>query len=72
MMFGQSGTLRYMRNPTTVSEISFVRGRYGGLPGTQESGVFYGVDILIQTRTNPPFPVVAQYYKSSGAWSAVT
>lgn len=70
MLFGNSGTLTYTRLATAISSITYVRGRYNGLPGTQESGIWYGVDILIQAY--PPYPVSKQYYKSGGTWSEVT
>lgn len=55
-----------------TDKIQYVQGRYGAgsWPGSAESGSTYSVDILIEL--DPPFKVDAEYYKSSGAWSAVT
>ena len=68
-LYGNAQTLVYTRSATTIGSISYVRGRYGGLPGTQESNVRYGVDIMVQS--DPPHLIHAQYYKSSGAWTQV-
>lgn len=71
MLFGNSGTLLFTRSATADSDITYVRGRYNGLPGTQETGVLYSVDILIGRATTPPYPVKTQYYKTGGVWVAV-
>lgn len=71
MLFGNSGTLKYQSNPTVASQITYVRGRYGSLPGNAESGTAYSVDILIRKDSNPPYPVKTQYYKTGGEWVAV-
>jgi len=71
-LFGNSGTLVYTRSATTDASISYVKGRYGGLPGTSESGVLYGVDVLIKSEAQPPYPLKKQYYKSGGIWTEVT
>ena len=72
MLFGESGTLTYQNNPTTVSDVEYVCGRYGGLPGVSESGTCYSCDIIIQGHSQPPLPVKTQYYKSGDSWSVVT
>lgn len=71
-LFGNSGTLVYTTSAATDASISYVRGRYGGLPGTPESGVLYGVDVLIESEAQPPYPLKKQYYKSGGIWTEVT
>jgi len=71
MLFGNSSTLRYQTNPTVTSQITYVRGRYGSLPGNSESGTAYSVDILIQGDQNPPYPLKTQYYKTGGVWVQV-
>lgn len=71
MLFGNSSTLRYQNNPTVASQITYVRGRYGSLPGSSETGTAYSVDILIQGDQNPPYPLKTQYYKTGGAWVTV-
>lgn len=72
MLFGQALTLRYQNSPATVSSLTYVRGRYGGLPGSTENGTCYSCDIIIQGHNQPPYPVSKQYYKSGGTWSEVT
>ncbi len=71
MLFGNSSTLMYQNNPTVASQITYVRGRYGSLPGSTESGTAYSVDILIEGNQQPPYPVKTQYYKTGGEWVAV-
>lgn len=71
MLFGNSKTLRYQTNPTVASQITYVRGRYGSLPGSMETGTAYSVDILIQDSLNPPYPLKTQYYKTGGVWVPV-
>jgi len=71
MLFGSSGTLKYQRNPSTATQITYVRGRYGSLPGTAETGTAYSVDILIEGNVQPPYPVKTQYYKTGGVWVPV-
>lgn len=71
MLFGNSRTLRYQTNPTVASQITYVRGRYGSLPGSSENGTAYSVDILIQGSRNPPYPFKTQYYKTGGVWVTV-
>lgn len=71
MLFGNSSTLRYQTNPTVASQITYVRGRYGSLPGTSENGTAYSVDIVIQGNQNPPYPLKTQYYKTGGLWVTV-
>lgn len=72
MLLGNSNTLYYSpREPSlTTSRLSYVRGRYGSFPGTQETGSYYNVDILYAVE--PPYPLKKQYYKSSGVWVEVT
>lgn len=70
MLFGNSSTLLYQRSPTLrTNAITYVRGRYGGFPGTNESGTAYSVDVLYQIE--PPYPIKSEYYKSGGTWSQV-
>lgn len=71
MLFGNSSTLMYQRTPSTAAEITYVCARYGGLPGTSESGTAYSVDILIAKEATPPYPVKTQYYKTGGVWVPV-
>lgn len=71
MLFGNKNTLMYQRNPTVASQITFVCGRYGSLPGNTETGTAYSVDIIIQGNSNPPYPVKKQYYKTGGVWVTV-
>lgn len=71
MLFGNSSTLRYQTNPTVASQITYVRGRYGSLPGSSENRTAYSVDILIQGILNPPYPLKTQYYKTGGVWVPV-
>ena len=72
MLFCSSAILNYTRiREITDPSITYVRGRYGGLPGTQEGSVYYGVDILIEEGLSPPFPIKTQYYKSGGVWRPV-
>lgn len=71
MLFGNSGTLKYQNNPSTATQITYVRGRYGSLPGSTETETAYSVDILIEGYTQPPYPVKTQYYKTGGVWVAV-
>ena len=47
--------------------LTFVRGRYGGTPGTAEGGTAYSSDIIIRT-DNVPEKVRIQYYKENGSW----
>lgn len=70
MLFGNQNTLCYSRTPVVDDRISYVCGKYGGLPGTTESGTVYSVDILF-ANTTPPFPLKTQYYKSDGIWVPV-
>lgn len=47
------------------SSITYVRGRYGSIPGTQDAGIVYGADIII----DPGYEIVyEQYYKANGEW----
>lgn len=71
MLFGQPSSLMYQHNPTTVPQITYVQGRYGGLPGSAENGTAYSADILIQGARNPPYPFKTQYYKTRGEWGRV-
>lgn len=71
MLFGNASTLTYQRNPTTASEITYVCGRYGNLPGTQEAQTAYSVDVLIKRNIEPPYPLKTQYYKTGGVWVQV-
>lgn len=47
------------------SAITYVRGRWGSIPGTYDNGVIYGADIIIQTDYSV---VYEQYYKTNGSW----
>ena len=72
MLFCSSAILNYTKaGDITGPSITYVRGRYGGLPGTQEDRVYYGVDILIEEDASPPFLIKTQYYKSGGVWRPV-
>ena len=72
MIYGDRGTLLYQNNPITVSDVTYVVGRYNGLPGTLESTTCYSCDIIIQGNNLPPYEVTKQYYKSGGTWTEVT
>ena len=50
------------------SAITYVQGRYGSIPGTNDNGVIYGADIIIQTDYSV---VYEQYYKTNGSWSQI-
>lgn len=71
MLFGNYNTLRYQQNPATASQVTYVRGRYGSLPGSSENRTAYSVDILIQRALNPPYSFKTQYYKTGGVWVTV-
>ena len=71
MFFGTASTLSYngASSLTFNSSIAFVNGRYGGYPGSTESGNVYSADVVIEGAK--PWPFVAQYYKENGTWSLV-
>lgn len=71
MLFGNYNTLMYQQSPSTAAKITYVCGRYEGLPGTSESGTAYSVDILIANDAPPPYQVKKQYYKAGGVWVPV-
>lgn len=71
MLFGNSSTLKYQNDPAVASQIRYVQGRYGSLPGSREGGTAYSVDILIYKDSNPPYPIKTQYYKTGGVWEPV-
>ena len=73
MLLGNSGTQYYSGSAPsfTTDQISYVRGRYGSFPGTQEGGSYYNTDILYEL-PGPSYPMDKQYYKSNGVWTEVT
>lgn len=52
--------------PPVDSRITYVRGRYGALPGTAEANTLYSTNIIIEG--DGLFRANKQYYKSNGMW----
>ena len=73
LLTANSGTLKYQTNPAlTTDKLTYVRGRYGTFPGSQESGTAYSVDVLYESgASEPPYPIKKEYYKTGGAWTEV-
>ena len=66
----ESRSLKWMNRPTmTTSRLTYVTGRTGSFPGSQEGNVAYSVDLILGS---PPYGFQTQYYKSGGTWSEVT
>ena len=62
---GDGSALVYGRSPTVDSNImTYIQGRYGALPGTTESGTYYGVDIIYEIKARDIFHVY--YYSADG------
>jgi len=63
---------RYQSKSSTTfnSKITGVQGRYGGLPGSTDSGNIYSADIIISSDTDV-YVVTRQYFKSSGVWEVI-
>lgn len=74
LITANSGTLKYQTNPAlTTDKLTYVRGRYGNFPGSQESGTAYSVDVLYESgASEPPYPVKKEYWKTGGVWTEVT
>ena len=72
MVLGNAKTFYYSptRPSLTTDKLSYVRGRYGSFPGTQESLSYYNVDVLIGSG-EPPYTADRQYYKTGGVWVQV-
>ena len=59
---------QYASGATFASTITYVRGRYGGMPGSTDAGILYGADIIVDSDV---FYVTEQYRKESGAWEKI-
>ena len=72
MVLGNGNTFYYSPNRPTLAtnKLSYVRGRYGSFPGTEESLSYYNVDVLIGSG-EPPYTADRQYYKTGGVWVEV-
>lgn len=70
MIYGNSLSYEPASNVTFSNIVSYVQGRWGSYPGTVDAGNVYGADVALDEIK--PWPMLAQYYKSNGAWSIVT
>lgn len=72
MVLGNGDTFYYSANRPTLAtnKLSYIRGRYGSFPGTEEAFSYYNIDVLIGSG-EPPYTADRQYYKTGGVWVEV-
>ena len=70
VVFTGSGYMSYKNRSSIIpsDKITYVQGRYSSFPGTQESDILYGCDIMIK---NDYYYITDQYIKENGMWNKI-